>query len=102
MVVLHLAVAVPLVDVVLPVVVLLPVLAAHLVDVPGLNKEEMRLAARVAHTLLPAAALAVVPGLNKEESLHFCHWVVALAPVPGLNKEDRPILILILRERALT
>ena len=92
MVVLHLAVAVPLVL----VVPLAP--AAHLAVllVPGLNKEEMRLAARVAHTLLPAAALAVVPGLNKEESLRSTYLpAAALVLVPGLNKEDRPIIILI-------
>jgi hypothetical protein len=48
-----LALVVLLADVLLPV------------DVLGLNKEEMRLAARVAPTLLLVAALVLVPGLNK-------------------------------------
>jgi hypothetical protein len=58
-------VAVPLVDARLLALVVLLVDVLLPVDVLGLNKEEMRLAARVAPTLLLVAALVLVPGLNK-------------------------------------
>jgi hypothetical protein len=83
-------VAVLLVDVLLPalVVLLVDVLLLALV----LSKEEMRLAAQVAPTLLLVAALVLVlvPGLNKVELLRSTTFLAAvLVLAPGLNKVAR-------------